>query len=37
MCVAGEESTFWKEILLDLKERGVEEVLLFVFDGLLGL
>jgi Transposase and inactivated derivatives len=38
MYVAGEESsTFWKEILLDLKERGVEEVLLFVFDGLLGL
>jgi len=37
MCVAGEELTFWKEILLDLKERGVEEVLVFVFDGLLGL
>lgn len=36
--VAGEESsTFWKQILVDLKNRGVKEVLLFVFDGLTGL
>lgn len=34
---ASESSTFWKQILVDLKERGVEEVLLFVFDGLTGL
>ena len=36
--VAGEESaTFWKEILINIKSRGVKEVLLFVFDGLTGL
>lgn len=32
-----ESANTWKEILIDLKERGVEEVLLFVFDGLTGL
>lgn len=36
--VAGEESaTFWKQVLNDIKSRGVKEVLLFVFDGLTGL
>jgi len=34
---AKESAGFWKEVLLDLKERGVEQVLLFVFDGLSGL
>lgn len=34
---ASESAHFWKEILVDLKDRGVEEVLLFVFDGLTGL
>lgn len=32
-----ESANFWKEALTDLKERGVKEVLLFVFDGLSGL
>lgn len=32
-----ESATFWKEVLSDLKDRGVEQVLLFVFDGLTGL
>jgi len=32
-----ESSTFWKEVLVDLKQRGVNQVLLFVFDGLTGL
>lgn len=34
---ASESANFWKEALTDLKERGVEQVLLFVFDGLTGL
>lgn len=34
---ASESANFWKENLVDLKERGVKEVLLFVFDGLTGL
>ena len=32
-----ESADFWKEILTDLKQRGVEEVLTFVTDGLTGL
>ena len=32
-----ESADFWKEILSDLKQRGVEEVLTFVTDGLAGL
>lgn len=32
-----ESSVIWEEILEDLKRRGVEEVLLFVSDGLSGL
>lgn len=33
-----ESATFWKEtVLADLKQRGVEEVLIFIFDGLTGL
>lgn len=32
-----ESSTFWKEVLVDLKQRGAEQILLFVFDGLTGL
>src|SRR5690606_8558644 len=36
--VAPTESAFvWEEVLLDLKERGVEEVLLFITDGLKGI
>ena len=36
--VAPTESAFvWQEVLLDLKERGVEEVLLFISDGLKGI
>ncbi|WP_211654128.1 IS256 family transposase [Planococcus alpniumensis] len=36
--VAPTESAFvWDEVLLDLKERGVEEVLLFISDGLKGI
>ncbi|MFC3039610.1 transposase, partial [Virgibacillus xinjiangensis] len=36
--VGGQESSLgWKEILVDLKSRGLEEVLLTVFDGLSGL
>ncbi|MEW9678060.1 IS256 family transposase, partial [Lentibacillus sp. L22] len=36
--VGGQESSLgWKEILIDLYERGAEEVLLGVFDGLPGL
>lgn len=32
------ESAFvWEEVLQDLKERGVEEVLLFISDGLKGI
>lgn len=32
------ESAFnWQELLVDLKERGVEEVLLFISDGLKGM
>lgn len=34
---AEESANFWKENLTDLKERGVSQVLLFVFDGLTGL
>lgn len=32
-----ESSTIWEEVLLDLKQRGVKEVLLGVMDGLPGL
>ena len=32
-----ESASFWKEILADIKSRGVKEVLLFVSDGLSGL
>jgi putative transposase len=36
--IAPTESAFvWKELLLDLKERGTEEVLLFISDGLKGI
>lgn len=36
--VAPTESAFvWEEVLVDLKERGVEEVLLFISDGLKGI
>lgn len=36
--VAPTESAFvWEEVLLDLKERGIEEVLLFISDGLKGI
>lgn len=34
---ANESSTVWKEILYSLKQRGVEEVLLGVMDGLPGI
>lgn len=34
---AAESANVWKEILSDLKERGIKEVLLFVSDGLTGL
>lgn len=34
---ASESATFWKQVMMDLKERGVRDVLLFVFDGLTGL
>ncbi|SYX82456.1 protein of unknown function [Paenibacillus alvei] len=27
----------WNELLIELKERGVEEVLFFIFDGLKGI
>ncbi|MCG3419928.1 IS256 family transposase [Oceanobacillus jordanicus] len=37
-CVGGKESALgWKEILTNLRNRGLEEVLLGVFDGLSGL
>lgn len=32
-----ESANFWRENLIDLKQRGVEQVLVFVFDGLTGL
>ncbi len=36
--IAPTESAFnWKELLLKIKERGVEEVLLFLSDGLTGM
>ncbi|EGQ18237.1 mutator family transposase [Sporosarcina newyorkensis 2681] len=36
--IAPTESAFnWQELLVDLKERGVEEVLLFISDGLKGM
>lgn len=36
--IAPTESAFvWKEVLEDLKDRGVEEVLLFISDGLKGI
>jgi putative transposase len=36
--VGGQESaSSWSDVLLDLKRRGVEEVLLGIFDGLSGL
>lgn len=34
---AEESSTVWKEILEELKDRGVSEVLLFVTDDLSGI
>lgn len=34
---ANESAHLWKEILIDLKQRGVKQVLTFVFDGLTGL
>lgn len=34
---ASESANLWKDILVDLKRRGVSEVLLFIFDGLSGL
>lgn len=36
-CGTTESASFWKEVLAELKERGIEQVLLFVFDGLTGL
>jgi putative transposase len=36
--IAPTESAFvWKELLVDIKERGTEEVLLFISDGLKGI
>lgn len=36
--IAPTESAFvWKELLLDLKDRGAEEILLFISDGLKGI
>ncbi|CAM3055609.1 Mutator family transposase [Paenibacillus sediminis] len=36
--VAPTESAFvWKELLLDVKQRGTEEILLFISDGLTGM
>ena len=36
--IAPNESTFvWKELLEDIKSRGVEEILLFISDGLKGI
>jgi len=32
----GESAEVWKEILADLKERGLKEPLLFIGDGLTG-
>jgi transposase-like protein len=32
-----ESALFWKQALADIKDRGVEQVLVFVFDGLAGL
>lgn len=32
-----ESSTVWEELLVDIQQRGVKEVLLFVADGLVGL
>ncbi len=32
-----ESATIWKEVLLDIKSRGAEDVLLFVSDGLKGI
>jgi len=34
---SNESAGYWEEVLNDLKERGMEEVLLFVTDGLLGM
>jgi transposase-like protein len=34
---ASESANLWKDVLVDLKRRGVAEVLLFIFDGLSGL
>lgn len=34
---AEESARFWKQTLKDIKDRGVEQVLLFVSDGLTGL
>ncbi|MGL4973435.1 MAG: IS256 family transposase [Culicoidibacterales bacterium] len=37
-CIAPTESaSVWKELFVSIKERGVEEVLLFIADGLTGL
>ena len=36
--IAPTESAYiWNELLVDVKERGVEEVLLFISDGLKGI
>ncbi|WP_201450776.1 transposase, partial [Paenibacillus sp. An7] len=32
-----ESAYVWKELLQDIRERGVEEVLLFISDGLKGI
>lgn len=32
-----ESASVWKELLMDIKARGVEEVLLFITDGLTGI
>ena len=34
---SGESAEVWKEVLADLKERGLKEPLLFIGDGLTGL
>lgn len=36
-CGTNESATHWEEVLEDIKKRGVEEVLVFVMDGLTGL
>ena len=34
---AGESATYWRRVFEDIKERGVEDVIYTVFDGLAGL